>query len=1670
MATQPGLAHPQAVFVKPQLSQNARMNVHSFAIVHQHGTPTPRLSGAELSKRLRDLLQLKCSCCIKDLIAQGHKLLREENEEASLHGGFYLATAYELYCNLDIQEYKFDRQALNEYLDKVENSLKEGENLLHYFAAQENLSVFIYLFAERQNIKSHLNALAGGVIKETPLHVAIRMGSIPIVQFLLKEGADIKKAGDGQYAKTVLHAAVEYGQEEIVDLLLKHKDIPQILNAAQGEKGYTALHLAADKGYFSILCKLINYGAHTELPDVLHLTPLETLLEQENLDFKMQDKCACILLSKKDPSFFQLDNPSLKTCFINALKHGLPNVAKKLAANGLPQQEEQECSFLEIAAEAAFPRADSVALSPKEEHAEKRAAYIELIYWLLAEKRMDPNQKFKNSPDFLVHRICYAGCSALLSLLIELKVDLKILDSSQNNALHHACRSPTDCVDIVRILVGYDPTRAEAKNSDERSPLHLAALDGNEKSVQCLLNQPTHQIKLNQQDKDGNTPLHLVVIAGGIASLEAREHYCKISEALVKKGADLEILNQEKKTALALAFKSGNEAIIQTLVQAKINLQTLIGSLQGLYLSQETLSIFKIKASQEWEFKVPLEEIYVRLGIIENQERKTRDQALDKPSEYLQDARIPTHETIFEPKKNIEIEQLFKHASLEKKEAKRVYIQGAAGIGKSTLCHYIAYHWAKKDLWQGLFSCLFWIPLRNFTPEKYPANQGYTPADLIAKEYEGKIDRQVIEACINNVAFREKTLLVLDGYDELSAEEQGNTSLAKAFQKLKKLFPHILITSRPGSCSFDRSCELELLGFDKKGVDCYIDKFFAQVQAEEKKANLYRLLESSPNVSSLAHIPINLTLLCCLFNEDPEFFNSDQPITMTSIYERIVNWMYKWFMLRRIDQGLSKQTKKSILPEKDLRQNNPEVFNIATVFEKMAYFAMKHDTLYLKKEEIDNFRGGTITSDDVTDCGLVRIPEAEEKGYFIHLTFQEFLTASKVANRYLQGKREACQNFVRDYKFEPRYGLVFRMIAGCLSLAASNNRRYADADALKSFFDDLFSAPHDLAVRSELSLIAECFEECQNPAIVKQYEGFIELVKDYIKHLSLLGLDFPRLLRNKNILNHFKVIRAIRELFSASQTRENTLRNLLQILEAGQRLAPEIVRVIVETLKDPDVDSITKRSAAQALTAVAQQGGQLAKETLAALTQMLQEGDDFAKRHAANVLTAVAQQGDQLAKEALAALIHMLQEGDSAAKSSAAKALAAGAQQGRQLPKEALAALIHMLQEGDSAAKRCAAQALVEGAQQGAQLPKEVLPALIQMLQEGDLFVKIYAAEALTAGAQQGAQLPKEALSALIQMLQEGDFTTQRHAGQALAAVVQQGGQLAQQALAVLTQMLQEGNLTAKRCAAEALAKGAQQGDQLPKETLPALIQMLQEGDDFAKRYAAEALAAAAQQGDQLPKDTLPALIQILQEGDPAAKSSAAHVLAAGAQQGVQLPKEALPALLQMLQKGDDSAKWYAGQALAAVAQQGGQLPKETLDALIQMLQEGDFTAKRCAVQVLAAVAQQGGQLPTETLDALAQMLQEGNSTRRYAAYHVLALIHKNALLKMDLEVIAKVCFFSEDSFSAKNQHLQISDKRTTHISKDKLMLNCEEIRKKLPTELAVWRELLDSLGTAGSS
>eukprot|EP00731_Ephydatia_muelleri_P020724 Em0013g451a len=110
----------------------------------------------------------------------------------------------------------------------------------------------------------------------TPLHFACGYNKLNVVEYLLKNGADVHVKDKGGLVP--LHNACSYGHLEVAELLIKQG---ANVNAVDGWK-FTPLHEAAAKGKYEICKLLLKHGADTNRKNKDNLTPLEVVKDQDS--------------------------------------------------------------------------------------------------------------------------------------------------------------------------------------------------------------------------------------------------------------------------------------------------------------------------------------------------------------------------------------------------------------------------------------------------------------------------------------------------------------------------------------------------------------------------------------------------------------------------------------------------------------------------------------------------------------------------------------------------------------------------------------------------------------------------------------------------------------------------------------------------------------------------------------------------------------------------------------------------------------------------------------------------------------------------------------------------------------------------------------------------------------------------------------------------------------------------------------------------------------------------------------------------------------------------------------------------------------------------------------------------------------------------------------------
>lgn len=135
---------------------------------------------------------------------------------------------------------------------------------------------------DTEKVKAALKAkpallMARGDFEKTPLHMAAETGRLPLVTYLVEQGADVN--GLMRYKQTPLHLAAVGGHKEVAAFLLDHG---AATDSDQWDE--TPLHAAAQYGQKEMIVLLLDHGANINAKDEHGEPPIEDAATVGNLE------------------------------------------------------------------------------------------------------------------------------------------------------------------------------------------------------------------------------------------------------------------------------------------------------------------------------------------------------------------------------------------------------------------------------------------------------------------------------------------------------------------------------------------------------------------------------------------------------------------------------------------------------------------------------------------------------------------------------------------------------------------------------------------------------------------------------------------------------------------------------------------------------------------------------------------------------------------------------------------------------------------------------------------------------------------------------------------------------------------------------------------------------------------------------------------------------------------------------------------------------------------------------------------------------------------------------------------------------------------------------------------------------------------------------------------
>ncbi|MGO9463067.1 MAG: ankyrin repeat domain-containing protein [Isosphaeraceae bacterium] len=320
---------------------------------------------------------------------------------------------------------------------------RNGETPLHLAAKRGSLPIL------RQLISAGAKTDVVDESNRTPLIRSVDAGHLEAVKFLLDQGA---KADTPKGQQSPLAAA--FDRLEITQLLLEKKPSPESLQAALSNAG----------GQNATVSKiLLLHGAAADLFTACRLGLNDRVAELLNADPRAIDRP-------------QAEYPGDRPLEL-AIKGGHLTTVKLLIERRAQLESKGEWSML-------FCAADS--------------GQVEIAKLLLGRTNVNCKDSTGETP---LHAAAKTNHANVVRLLLEHGADLKVADVYGNTPLHNAARGGAP--DAAKALISAGAS-VNPRNKFKETPLHYAAEEGDAVMTTLLLSQ---KADLNARNRRGQTPL-----------------------------------------------------------------------------------------------------------------------------------------------------------------------------------------------------------------------------------------------------------------------------------------------------------------------------------------------------------------------------------------------------------------------------------------------------------------------------------------------------------------------------------------------------------------------------------------------------------------------------------------------------------------------------------------------------------------------------------------------------------------------------------------------------------------------------------------------------------------------------------------------------------------------------------------------------------------------------------------------------------------------------------------------------------------------------------------------------------------------------------------------------------------------------------------------------------
>jgi DNA polymerase III delta prime subunit len=421
---------------------------------------------------------------------------------------------------------------------------------------------------------------------------------------------------------------------------------------------------------------------------------------------------------------------------------------------------------------------------------------------------------------------------------------------------------------------------------------------------------------------------------------------------------------------------------------------------------------------------------YINLALIKT------EQAIDFNKELLRQTIRGSIDDIMKDKDDIKYDEVF----IEVEEGARLLFEGRPGCGKTTMMNKVSQDWAK---WKIFSSCLlFLVHLRRFGNRSDITLENVlrsTPVEFSDEEFQ-ELTAQIKSTQGKGIVF------ALDGLDEYCPDKK-EMKISFIHKLIKgQILPKsiVIVASRPAASQRYRrnatKC-IEVLGFLKDQIYEYINSYF-DGNKDSLVVGLRTYLEHHPNVMHMCYLPLHMAMVTYLY----ELEGASLPQTETEIYRHFTLYTLLRSIRKRNDTEMEIGDEEEFCFScfDDLQLEDRRIFDCILKFAYEATVVNPQQVFSAEEVKKITTRRSNDTANNDNSLGLVVVDKyfvrygLKEIYTFLHLTFQEFLSACYI----VQLSSQAQEEIILKYGGDKRLGVVWKFYCGMTQFLGEKMRNF----------------------------------------------------------------------------------------------------------------------------------------------------------------------------------------------------------------------------------------------------------------------------------------------------------------------------------------------------------------------------------------------------------------------------------------------------------------------------------------------------------------------------------------------------------------------------------------------------------------------------------------------------